>query len=1571
MSAKRLTPFVFLLLLYGWAEAAHPPKQTGPCSWVIDTVLRPTGIIQTPNFPHRFTTPARCRWVLNSSQSPETHTIIWFTQIYVLTGLRITEQLEESSSELAGSRVLLDASAHDQLLNYTWVRSAMPYLVVELNLDQLEGNHVRTRDNLLDVFGFNMTYELVRHDKENAQLPKRCSVVECSYAGDCLADASFTNYGCACYNGFSGDQCQFGPLCNAELNPCLNGGICRHMTVDAVLCTCTDSRFYGPLCEFSNVTDCEQGGLCEAQCTFDGNPQSACKCGLGAAVPVDRARYETTLELLNKTHSRASPSSVAAAVNPLDEVIAGKLLKFLRSTNLTRVEDVKVVKIIPGVSLTFSFISAKNENQVLLAMNSLIQRGRLGPFELKKTSARDHKKEPALFLESVRVNRDRILHVGDEFIVSCLAQGSTAMEFRWFKDGIPVNESLALRDMEQTLLDRDSRDMYTALLRVSSATPLDEGNYTCQVVDREVQQCKSLYIEVASPPIVTISPMSVTLSKGENLTIFCMSSNDKRSEKFGFNWTKNNALLPTNAGREMMEDLHPDGSLLRIYNAHQSATYACHVQSGAGSSSAKIEVSVTSPEVIPLCRGESLMGVQWPHTTPGQVAMQPCPVQQRWSTRAARRTCTLYETGVARWQTPDFSECVSAKFENIRRKFRLYTLGYAATTPESTMRSVLIFLDSHKTLLPGEGEPVLDLLSEVHDFLRAKPHSRPTGQTIATCRAACQALNMLLEHPKSISKPARVGQLQQLMRKQTLLWGSYLGAPSSAHLDLSSVLLDIARLTTTGTYKLRYPLRPFDYPGWFTDKLDVRIQAPYVINTTVTDANPNKKTVTTIKGQQTFTTATDANVTISVIVYRSIANFLPERYVSRLRDGDSVELQLNSRVLTIAASRGMKEDPSLLDVELELESRATSISHSERHLWNATCASFGGKSWTVDACQVTFESDNITRCRCFQPGTYAAMLAMHAPHKTSASSSPQLPVAAGCAFCLVLSAVCCVLLTAHICLRNSCLVFLKLQAAGAVLGATSVFLFASTATVPQGWSGALTTILESCLLVGLSSPLSTLMLVYTEVVQMRPSAGVASIKHLRQTVVSVITGLPVVAVFCSHLAHSSTSPNPQSVLLLNAGSARFNIFVACTLGMALIFLVVHGGTTRRLHVLETQNSGKNKAILRRIGLLKRATAIFAALISVIFSSLLHINLPSRTYQFVFSLSCVVLGITLIGSYIIKSETPLKLKDLIQSKKKKKKQQQEKKEEGAPEFSSESLDSPLRLFLRPDVTHGNESGNPGVVLDAEEVLANNSIVATPLDEGRELLPVGRQDISRRGSISPNRRTQPSSDNGTIETYVQPDCETSTTSLDRYSTDMQLIPQPQPGRCYIPSDGLIVQVCVEPEPLKGYVPMAPKQTMSRAIPVAPPCVPDITFSCTGSSSHCPPRASEPIENPIYLNHSPKKLNPPRVTFSGCDTVQEVDLPPPPPPQALSESKERKQPEGREISHQDNVEGMLDRISHDLDYLLSRSNGSGSDVVLPAATPKPAAPLRSALKKTTKSVKIREPSSIIFISSDSCDP
>nr|CAD7568771.1 unnamed protein product [Timema californicum] len=71
-----------------------------------------------------------------------------------------------------------------------WLRSSRPFLVVDFSLDRLEGNHLRALDNLLDVYGFNLTYELSgkQGDRENRAT---CSVVECSFSGDCYANKDF------------------------------------------------------------------------------------------------------------------------------------------------------------------------------------------------------------------------------------------------------------------------------------------------------------------------------------------------------------------------------------------------------------------------------------------------------------------------------------------------------------------------------------------------------------------------------------------------------------------------------------------------------------------------------------------------------------------------------------------------------------------------------------------------------------------------------------------------------------------------------------------------------------------------------------------------------------------------------------------------------------------------------------------------------------------------------------------------------------------------------------------------------------------------------------------------------------------------------------------------------------------------------------------------------------------------------------------------------------------------------------------------------------------------------------
>ncbi|GLH12058.1 Uncharacterized protein GBIM_16809, partial [Gryllus bimaculatus] len=205
----------------------------------------------------------------------------------------------------------------------------------------------------------------------------------------------------------------------------------------------------------------------------------------------------------------------------------------------------------PGGEVRFHFLGGRRDGaRVRDALARLVERGRLGNVSLVPTQLA-FRQEPTLLLQSVRVNHERgVVREDDEFILACVAQGSARTTFRWYKDGAPVNHSRALRRVWTQLLPADAQDQYTALLGVERAHPLDEGRYTCQVTDWGVQQCRSLRLQVLTRPQVRLLPMSATLERGDDVNIKCMSPNDQRLEKFGFNWTKNKALFRMRPGSE-------------------------------------------------------------------------------------------------------------------------------------------------------------------------------------------------------------------------------------------------------------------------------------------------------------------------------------------------------------------------------------------------------------------------------------------------------------------------------------------------------------------------------------------------------------------------------------------------------------------------------------------------------------------------------------------------------------------------------------------------------------------------------------------------------------------------------------------------------------------------------------------------------------------------------------------------------------------------------------------------------------------------------------------------------------
>lgn len=110
------------------------------------------------------------------------------------------------------------------------------------------------------------------------------------------------------------------------------------------------------------------------------------------------------------------------------------------------------------------------------------------------------------------------------------------------------------------------------------------------------------------------------------------------------------------------------------------------------------------------------------------------------------------------------------------------------------------------------------------------------------------------------------------------------------------------------------------------------------------------------------------------------------------RDGDAVELELNSRVISISAVRGStgavieadggtENGTGFVEVELELARRPNTGAGGKQ--WNSTCAATRGTSWNLESSCYLMEpassSENVTRCRCLGTGTFAALLTMNAP----------------------------------------------------------------------------------------------------------------------------------------------------------------------------------------------------------------------------------------------------------------------------------------------------------------------------------------------------------------------------------------------------------------------------------------------------------------------------------------------------------------------------------------------------------------------------------------------------------------
>lgn len=106
--------------------------------------------------------------------------VVYLTQQFVNEGLTFKEYAEyDRSYSLDGNEIykVNDSNIYEM----RWVKTNMNAMVITLQLDDIESNHLRVLDHFLDVYGFNITYEItsgpVRSDS--------CTMMDCGFTGYC------------------------------------------------------------------------------------------------------------------------------------------------------------------------------------------------------------------------------------------------------------------------------------------------------------------------------------------------------------------------------------------------------------------------------------------------------------------------------------------------------------------------------------------------------------------------------------------------------------------------------------------------------------------------------------------------------------------------------------------------------------------------------------------------------------------------------------------------------------------------------------------------------------------------------------------------------------------------------------------------------------------------------------------------------------------------------------------------------------------------------------------------------------------------------------------------------------------------------------------------------------------------------------------------------------------------------------------------------------------------------------------------------------------------------------------
>ncbi|XP_040163581.1 uncharacterized protein LOC120900535 [Anopheles arabiensis] len=1274
------------------------------------TLTAPHGIISTPNFPARFPVPISCTWIIDASAivGANVSIVLYLTQQYVLGGLRFTEYMYYSDDYKVPSMNVYELS-EDDVTSVPWIRFGSPYLEVRFTMDSLYGTHLRALDRLLDVYGFNITYEV------DTVKPHTCNALRCRFLGNCYAKPDYSSYYCDCYPGFSGSDCGDGPLCK-EANVCENGGTCKHIGDNAIICICP-AGFKGKRCEineYDEVTGCnldKEGDDCFRQCISPSDSLDVCRCDQSVSSSSrGRAKYEMTVRLANASHFELNDNGEHQLNENTVTVLEKQINRFLRNFNLSKINDLEVfatkTNAIPtgasigGTSGTkaaapattgagvgevmFQFFGPKiDSSRVREAMEKMTERGRIGNVSLVPGTKLSFRQDVGLMLQSVVINQKGPIRENTEFILSCVAQGSSTMSFRWYKNGYYVNVTKATRNMWTRLLPLDSKDHYTALLGINRANRLDEGIYTCQVSDMGIQQCRSAKVQILEVPQLRVDPPSVTLFRGDSLLIRCLSQDtDRRFGTVGYSWTKNGALFQSDPNGELWEDLYPDGSILKVNNLQKSVVFTCIVSNSVAPVSRSVHVTVVEPGTVTLCPQSDDYGVSWPASASGPAVLADCPKR---GTGLASRICEQRDFGRPEWLVPDFSDCVPEEVIEITNEFRGLTYGYQKTNGSNVLQSCLKFASTHgATFLPGEGGILLALLHEVFSYIEATGtrHEQEIASDIIL-----RIVDVVMQNKASLNSQQQIKQLQDLVQAAALNHETTMAAPisssSSAALGPVSGPGGKHAASTTATHQLNsFYLYTETVKGL---PFNLQIYGDQLYSDQLYMEMDRSASLQDIVANGT--------VLVTVISYKNLTSFLPRFYFAKNSFGTDIDYIPASKIISswlYYANRTGSEANQPLHVPLEAAHVEIIFQHenSPTTEWIPLCG-YDSKAtfeptWRTDLCITENLLENITRCICPLSGTFVVLLAKknYNPTVPKTTTRPIL-VVISCGCCFLQSCIAFAIMLPILYQRRCCVTFLKMQFCSATSMAMAIFILGLLQLFPPEWYALVMALLSGFLLLSTSTLVAITVLVTTEL--HGPSRKLIAATNLATGIsgsIGLSWFLPILCATSTPLVYNVMVESPAHWWHAS-DSFGFVLFVVIEALFVVLFVLLFITLIKRLLYLARKHDKHNTSLLRRIRLLYRTGLLFVSNVLCHTFYLVYVNTDGLTSGgYLFSGNSIALGFCILFSFVVKAELKQDTTESTSSKSSTKNSLDEN-------FCSGSINSPLSFYTNQELDKDNE------------------------------------------------------------------------------------------------------------------------------------------------------------------------------------------------------------------------------------------------------------------------------------------